>query len=513
VSDVANEIEVDNFACAGGASDGIEEATGRPIAHAINHNPKALAVHMANHPLTTHHCENIRNLNPLSRQLDPHLPVGLGWFSPDCTYHSKARGGKPFRDANRARRVRGLAGSVHWWMRTRRPRVVMLENVEEFAHWGPLLEDGKPDPRRRGKSFQRWHRIIENMGYRVDMRELVACDYGVPTSRKRLFVIARCDGEEIVFPEMTHGPGLRPYASAADCIDWSLPCPSIFSRPRELAEATKRRIARGVMRYCVNTPEPFIVGIDNKSNGARDVWAGDEPLRTITTENRFALVTPFMASMRGTEPSHIDRSARAIDEPLRTVSAGGTHHMLVTPFIVNTRNGEREGQAPRVRDIREPYPTITAQGSQGAVAMAFLARHYGGHENDGSSLWRPMHTITTKDHHSLVMAFLLKYYGTDQDPQLRAPLHTITTKDRFGLVMVRGEPHRIVDIGMRMLTPRELARATSFRDDYILNPEYQGKPLSKADQVWMIGNAVPPKLAQALVASNYTPRQKLRRAA
>jgi DNA (cytosine-5)-methyltransferase 1 len=223
-------------------------------------------------------------------------------------------------------------------------------------------------------------------------------------------------------------------------------------------------------------------------------------------------VTPFMATMRGTDDSHIDASARGLDEPLRTVSAGGTHHMLVAPFLVNTRNGERIGQAPRVRDIRDPFPTVTAQGSQGAIAMAFLARHYGGHENDGSSLRSPMFTITTKDHHSLVMAFLLKYYGTDQDPRLNQPLHTITTKDRFGLVMVRGEPHRIVDIGMRMLTPRELARATSFRDDYILDPEFEGRRLSKADQVWMIGNAVPPVMAKALVSANYWP-QRLREAA
>ena len=466
-----DEIEVDNFCCAGGASEGIEAATGRPIAHAINHNEKALAVHQANHPHTKHHRENIRNLNPLSPALDPQRPVGLGWFSPDCTYFSKARGDKPFRDPRRAMRVRGLAGSIHWWMRTRRPRVVMMENVEEFAHWGPLLENGKPCPKRRGQSFRRWHRIIENLGYQVDMRELVAADYGVPTSRKRLFVIARCDGEEIVFPAATHGTGLLPYATAADCIDWSDLGQSIFERVRPLAEATERRIFRGLVRYVLNNPQPFVVGIDNKSNGARDVWPINDPLRTVTTENRFALVTPMMVTMRGTEPSHIAASARNIREPLRTVSASGTHHALVT---------------------------------------AFIARHYGGHENDGSCLRRPMHTITTKDHHALVTAFLLKYYGTDQDPQLRAPLHTITTKDRFALVTVHGGPDRgeyyLADIRMRMFKSRELARATSFRDDYILNPEIDGRPLSNADQVWMIGNAVPPRLARALVTANYTPR-------
>lgn len=474
---MSSEIEIDSFACGGGASEGIEEATGRPVAHAINHNAKALAVHMANHPYTQHHQENIRNLNPLSPQLDPHLPVGLGWFSPDCTYHSRARGGKPFRDPNRARRVRCLADSVHWWMRTRRPRVVMLENVTEFADWGPLLESGKPDPVRRGQSFRRWHRIIENLGYQIDMRELVASDYGVPTSRKRLFVIARCDGEEIVFPERTHGPGLLPYRTAAECIDWSDLGQSIFERKRPLAEATERRIFRGLMRYVVNNPQPFVV------------------------------------TMRGTEPGHIDSSAASVHEPMRTISAGGQHHALVQPFFVNTRNGERVGQAPRVRDINEPYPTITAQGSQGALVTAFIARHYGGNENDGQSLLRPLHTITTKDHHALVTAFLLKYYGTEQAPELRAPLHTITTKDRFALVTVHGGPHRgeyyLADIRMRMFKPRELARATSFRDNYILDPQFEGKPLSQSDQVWMIGNAVPPWLARTLVSANYKPRQRM----
>lgn len=473
--DANNEIIVDNFACAGGASTGIEAAIGRPVDHAINHNAKALAVHMANHPHTKHWREDIRNLDP--RRVGPGQPVGLAWFSPDCTYFSPARGGKPFRDPRRAYRVRGLPGSVHWWIRTRRPRVICLENVREFSDWGPLLENGKPCSVRRGQSFRRWHRIIENMGYRVDMRELRASDYGVPTLRKRLFVVARCDGEEIVFPEATHGPGLNPYTTAADCIDWSDLGKSIFERSKPLVAATERRIFRGLMRHVINNPRPFIVGIDNKSNGGRDVWPLSDPLRTITTENRFALVTPVVMTMRGTDDAHIASSTRDLREPLRTVSAGGQHHALVT---------------------------------------AFIARHYGGHENDGQDLLKPLHTITTKDHHALVTAFLLKYYGTEQDPQLRAPLHTITTKDRFALVTVHGGPHRgeyyLADIRMRMFKPRELARATSFRDDYILNPEFDGKPLSQADQVWMIGNAVPPDLAEALVRANVVEQRRERAA-
>lgn len=460
------EIVVDNFAGGGGASLGIECALGRPVDYAINHDPEAIAMHRANHPHTEHFCESVWDVSP--RQIVRGRPMGLGWFSPDCTFHSKARGGKPFRERDPARRRRGLAWLVIPWIKAARPRVIMLENVEEFADWGPLLPDGKPCPLRRGLTFRRWHRQIENLGYRIDMRELRACDYGAPTTRKRLFVIARRDGGEIVFPEATHGPwaGAAPYRTAAECIDWSIPCPSIFERKRPLAEATLRRIARGVMRYVVNNSQPFIV------------------------------------TMRGTAPSHVDSSAASLDVPLRTVSARGTHHALVAPSLINTRNGEREGQAPRVRDIERPYATITAEGSQGALVAAFMARHYGGHENDGADLRIPFHTVTAKDHHALVAAFLLKYYGTDQDPRLEQPLDTVTTKHRFGLVTVRGEQYRIVDIGMRMLTPRELYRAQSFPDSYIIDPIVDGKPLTQTAQIRMCGNSVPPVVAEALVRAN-----------
>lgn len=507
--EVGTEIVVDNFACGGGASEGIEIALGRPVDIAINHNAKALAVHMANHPRTVHLREDIRDLDP--RRVGAGRPVGLGWFSPDCTYHSKARGGKPFRERDRARRIRGLAWTVVRWAKERRPRVIMLENVEEFADWGPLLEDGRPDPVRRGQTFRRWHRMLENVGYSVDMRELRACDYGAPTSRRRLFVIARCDGAEIVFPEASHGPwrGALPYRTAAECIDWSIPCPSIFTRQRPLAEATLRRIARGVMRYVIDSPRPFIVLLTH--HGERRPHPVDEPMPTITAAHRGELA-------------------------------------LVSPALVNTRNGEREGQDPRVRDILRPYPTITAQGSQGALVAAFLAKHYGDRgQRPGSRMDEPVDTITAQDHNALVAshivklkgtcrdgqpvdeplhtiqasgthygevrAFLLKYYGTDQDPRLERPLGTITTRDRFGLVTVHGESYAIVDIGMRMLTPRELARATSFRDSYILDPLYESKPLSKTDQVWMIGNAVPPVVAEALVRANMVDGQMQEQAA
>ena len=460
-----NELVVDNFAGGGGASTGIEAGLGRTIDYAINHDALALAMHRVKHPDTVHLQTSVWDVNPTT--LAAGRSIGLGWFSPDCTFHSKARGGKPFRDRDTARRRRGLAWLIPYWMKTVRPRVVMLENVEEFADWGPLLPDGKICPERRGMTFRRWHRQIENLGYQVDMRELRACDYGAPTTRKRLFVIARCDGEEIVFPEAMHGPGRLPYRTAAECIDWSIPCPSIFERKKPLAENTLRRIARGVMRYVVNNPRPFIVPVTHP-NDAR-VHGLDEPFRTVTGANRGELA-------------------------------------LVAPTLINTRNGERVGQAPRVRDVLEPYPTVTAAGSQGALVAAFLARHYGGHENDGSSMVAPMHTITTKDHHALVTAFLLKFYGTDQDPRLERPLDTVTTKHRFGLVTVHGQQYRIGDIGMRMLTPRELFRAQGFTDAYTiehgLGEDGEAIPLTKTAQVHMCGNSVCPPLAEALVRAN-----------
>lgn len=494
------EITVDNFAGGGGASWGIECGLGRPVDFAINHDAEAIAMHRVNHPHTKHFCESVWDVDP--RKLVGRNQVGLGWFSPDCTYHSKARGGKPFRDRDTARRRRGLAWLIPRWIKAVRPRVIMMENVEEFADWGPLLPSGIPDPAKRGLTFRRWHREIENLGYQIDMRELRACDYGAPTTRKRLFVIARHDGEEIVFPEYTHGRSARPYRTAAECIDWSIPCPSIFDRDRPLAEATMRRIARGVMRYVVNNPKPFLVTMRGTSEAHIDSSSNslDEPIGVISAQGtHHALVNPFVMPLT----HHGDRRSHLMNEPLPTITAAHRGELaLISPALINTRNGERVGQAPRVRDIQEPYPTVTAAGSQGALVAAFLARHYGGHENDGSSLELPMHTVTAKDHHSLVHAFLMKYYGTGGDQRMERPLDTVTTKDRFGLVTVHGEPYRIADIGMRMLAPRELYRAQSFPDSYIIDPEFEGKPLTKTSQVRMCGNSVPPVVAEALVRAN-----------
>jgi DNA (cytosine-5)-methyltransferase 1 len=485
---------VDSFAGGGGASTGIEMALGRSPDIAINHDAEAIAMHTANHSSTRHYIEDVWNVDP--REATGGKAVDLLWLSPDCKHFSKAKGGKP-----REKKIRGLAWLAVRWAKSVRPAVIMLENVEEFITWGPLLDDGMPCPERKGLTFRRFVASLTSLGYIVDWREMRACDFGAPTSRKRLFLVARCDGRPIVWPEPTHGPGRAPYRTAADCIDFNRPCPSIFGRKRELAEATKRRIARGVMRYVVNSPEPFIVTMRGTSEAHISASAGSirEPLRTASASgNHHALVMPFLTECANASAQRNFSAA----EPLRTQCAEikGGHFALVAPTLINTRNGERAGQAPRVHDIRQPAPTVTAQGSQGAVVAAFLARHYGGHENDGSDLRIPMHTVTAKDHHALVAAFLMKYYGADQDPRLDQPLHTITTLDRFALVTVRGEPYYITDIGMRMLDPEELKLAQGFPASYILNPPE--RPLTKKAQVRMIGNSVSPHPACALVSAN-----------
>lgn len=498
---------VDNFAGGGGASTGIEWALGRSPDFAINHDKYALAMHEANHPNTMHLQEDVWDVDPA--RLCAGRPVSLAWFSPDCTFHSRARGGKPFRDRDRAKRRRGLAWVVTRWARAVRPRVICLENVPEFEEWGPLLDDGMPDPDRRGFTYRRWRAQLENLGYVVESAPLVACDYGAPTSRRRLFVIARCDGRPIVWPEPTHGPGRLPYRTAAECIDWSVPCPSIFTRKRPLAAATLRRIARGIRRYVIDSASPFIIPMTHPRDAR--IHAIGEPFRTITGAHRGELA-------------------------------------LVAPALIQTSYGEREGQAPRALDIQAPLGTIVAGGVKHSLVAAFLARHYGGHENDGADFRKPISTITMRDHHSVVSshlvkfygtstqgipltdpmptitangrggghlaevrAFLMAYYGTDQDAQLRQPMPTVTTRDRFALVTVHGQDYVIADIGMRMLEARELFNGQSFNPDYIIDPVVElrrGKKLvldrlPKTRQIMCVGNSVPPRQAMAIVQAQF----------
>lgn len=440
---------VDLFAGGGGASTGIEWALGRSPDVAINHNPKALAMHVANHPRTQHLCGDVWHYAP--RDVTQGRPVELLHASPTCTHFSKAKGGA-LRDA----KIRSLAWVVVRWAKEARPRIITLENVEEFAGWGRLDAEGKPVPSRKGETFRRWVRALEKLGYVVEWRELRACDYGAPTTRKRLFLVARCDGERIVWPTPTHGPGrAHPYRSAAECIDWSLPCPSIFGRSKPLAEATLRRIARGVRKFVLDSAAPYVVP---------------------------------------------------------------TRSGFMSPSLIHQSNGERPGQAPRIYDITEPLRTVVAGGVKQALVSAFLAKHYGGNESPGIDVRGPLSTITTQDHHHLVevklgdrreevRAFLTKFYGTSTGQDLQLPLGTVTSGGwKHGLVMVHGQPYEIVDIGMRMLTPRELFRAQGFPESYAIDPVCDGKALSKTDQVSMCGNSVAPHIEAALLRANVSRR-------
>lgn len=547
-------IVVDNFAGGGGASTGIEAALGRPVAIAINHSRAAIAMHAANHPETRHYQEDIWTVDP--REAAAGRVVEVAWFSPDCTHFSRAKGGQP-----RSKEVRGLADVVIRWARAVKPRLILLENVEEFQTWGPLDENGYPIKSAEGSDFRAWLAALVDCGYQVEYRVLVAADYGAPTTRKRFFLVARCDGQPIVWPTPTHGRGReRGWRTASEVIDWSLPCPSIFGRKRPLADATMRRIAAGLRRYVIDSAAPFVVPLTH--HGQRRAHPMGEPLPTVTAANRgeLALVTPFLAKYHGGDERNLSRG-QGLDDALRTVDTEN-RFALVAPTLVTTGYGERDGQAPRVPGLHKPLGTVVTDQKH-ALVTAFLAKHYGGVV--GQDQRAPLGTVTAKDHHSLVQvqlefpmgdtaaasfvskfygtstgsgvdeplptvtagggkggghlaevrAFLVKYYGSDGDPQsqqqtLFNPLHTVTTKARFGLVTVHGQQYQIADIGMRMLAPHELFAAQGFPSDYVLDPLLDGKPLTKTQQIELAGNSVCPPAAFALVAAN---ARTLRRAA
>jgi DNA (cytosine-5)-methyltransferase 1 len=512
VLSIAASLVVDLFAGGGGASTGIEQAIGRHVDIAVNHDPEAISLHTANHPQTTHYTCDVFELDP--REIAPGQPIGLLWASPDCKHFSKAKGGKPV-----SKKIRGLAWVVVDWAKARRPSVICLENVEEFQTWGPLDENNLPDPARKGETFREFVAALQALGYVVEWRELRACDYGAPTIRKRLFLVARLDGMPIVWPEATHARPdslpvqarkLQPWRTAADCIDWSIPCPSIFTRARPLADATLRRVARGVERYVIGAAEPFIVPIAHY-DGTDRVHATSEPLRTIkasTKGGEFALAMPTLVQTGYGERA--GQAPRALDlgKPLGTV-VSGQKHALVAAFLAQHNN--HRGTVPSTgRPASAPISTITGKGAQQTLVTAHITKFRTG--STGHALDEPLHTITANGHVKrpggaaplgLVSAFLMKYYGTDQDPQLAAPLHTVTTKHRFALVTVQGVDYEIVDIGLRMLTPRELYRAQGFPESYAIDYRDDGQPLTKTAQVRMCGNSVCPPLARAIVAANY----------
>lgn len=618
---INGELIVDNFAGGGGASTGIEMATGISVDIAINHDPEAIKMHKANHPNTKHYCEDVWQVDPV-KACNGH-PVALAWFSPDCKHFSKAKGGKP-----KDKFIRGLAWVACRWAGLVRPRVIMLENVEEFKTWGPLNRSHRPIKAKQGVNFKKFVQQLTDLGYEVEYRELVAADYGAPTMRKRFFLVARCDGKPIVWPEPTHAPAnseavkaglLKPYVGAYTQLDFSLPCPSIFDTAEEikekygiravrpLAPKTMERIARGLKKFVIDNAEPFIVQVNHSGAKSDYCKSANEPLSTVTSKHGFGVAEPYLVQCK------YDNEAQDIEKPLGTVTTVGSHllveqklqvvgdgagfpidgmrypaycdpeemdkltfadtelekeiqEQLQAPFLgTNTTNhpggscedpihtittgnqqclisptliqyhSETSDKEVRGQAIENPIMTVDGSNRYGLVT-SFLHKYYdGGYTGAGDSVENPLPTITSWDHNSVcaatliqmnnncdgrditepiptitagdghfgeVRAFLIKYYGDATWQDIKAPLDTVTTKDRFGLVTIAGVDYQIVDIGLRMLEPKELYGCQGFPDDYIIDHDYTGKTYPRCEQVRRCGNAVCPPIPAALVRSN-----------
>ena len=580
---INGELVVDNFAGGGGASTGIELATGYSVDIAINHDPEAIKMHKVNHPNTKHYCENVWEVDPV-KACKGH-PVGLAWFSPDCKHFSKAKGGKPVE-----KNIRGLAWVVLKWAALVRPRVIMLENVEEFQTWGPCIpirdkDTGRvivsmvgrhdrekneprtrvadpgevvpvdrqifqPDPKRRGQTYKKWRKQLEALGYEIDTKELVAADYGAPTMRKRFFMIARCDGKPIVWPEPTHGPAdseevkaglLKPYVGAYTQLDFSLPCPSIFDTAEEikrkygiravrpLAQKTMDRIARGLKKFVLDNPEPFIIQCNH--GGERRQNDIKEPLPTITGKHGYGIVEPKIVPYMGTNTTN--HPGGNCKNPIHTITTGN-QQCLISPTLIQYHS-ETSKDEVRGQSIEDPIMTVDGSNRYGLVT-SFLHKYYdGGYTGAGDTVENPLPTVTSWDHNSLcavnliqmnnhcdgrdvkepiptitagdghfgeVRAFLIKYYGQGTGQDVKEPLDTVTSRDRFGLVTINGTDYKIVDIGLRMLEPKELYGCQGFPDDYIIDRDYTGKKYPRSEQVRRCGNAVCPPIPAALVKAN-----------
>lgn len=577
------EIIVDNFAGGGGVSTGTELATGRSVDIAINHDLEAIRMHKANHPNTKHYCESVWDVDPVKACNG--RPVGLAWFSPDCKHFSKAKGGKP-----KDKTIRGLAWVALRWAALVRPRVIMLENVEEFKTWGPLNRSRRPIKAKKGFTFRKFVQQLEELGYQVEFRELTAADYGTPTMRKRFFLIARCDGKPIAWPEPTYAPRdseavkeglLKPYVGAYTQIDFSLPCPSIFDSAAEikdkyglraqrpLAQKTMQRIARGLQKFVIENSEPFIVQVNHSGSDWHYTKSANEPLPVITGKHGFGIVEPYIVPIGYGENKNQLPRVHDVNEPLPTIVSSGKHyvcepymvqigqagftkdrskdvreplttivskneHCLIAPTLIQyhseTAAGEVRGQA-----LEEPVMTVDGSNRYGLVS-AFIQKYFdGGYKGAGADVEQPLPTVTAIDHNSLctahiiqmnnhcdgrditnpiptitagdghfgeVRAFLVKYYGDATGQDIKAPLDTITTHDRFGLVTIQGIDYAIVDIGLRMLEPKELYGCQGFPDDYIIDQDSDGKSYPRSEQVKRCGNAVCPPIPAALVRAN-----------
>lgn len=537
------ELIIDNFAGGGGASVGIELALGAPVDIAVNHDESAIAMHSVNHPYTEHFREDVFAIDP--EKVTGGRPVGIAWFSPDCKHFSRAKGGKPV-----SRNIRGLSWVILRWAMAGRtaPRVIFMENVPEIQTWGPLKEvDGelKPAPARAGETFNgfiamlttgidKTHpafaeaceflkfdqssaeagRLAAGLGYNVEHRELKACDYGAPTIRKRFYLIARRDGKPIEWPQPTHGKGkgLKPYRTAAECIDWSIPCSSIFGRKKPLAPNTLRRIARGLDKFVIKNPRPYIMS--NNTNNAPH--GTDEPLATVTTGNRNYLCT--------------------IDSPAMTVD-GSNRYAINAAYLSKYFSGEQQSGA----SLEEPAPTVTAIDHT-ALVTGSIVKYYSGAEQF-SALDEPLHTVTTKDRHGLAASHLGVFRKNTDGKDLNEPMPTLTTSaghmahiktyfekidggenlghwnevrellntyagytiadDEILIFEINGARYYIADIGLRMLKAHELMLAQGFPPDYVIDIEpYIGKPYSEAKQIARLGNAVCPPVATALIRAN-----------
>lgn len=577
-----DEIIVDNFAGGGGASTGIELATGRRVAIAINHDPDAIRMHRTNHPYTEHLQASVWDVDPVAECRG--RPVGLAWFSPDCKHFSKAKGA-----ALVDRKIRGLAWITLRWAAKVRPRVIILENVEEFQTWGPVRR-GKPVKKLAGTTFRKFISQLEALGYTVEFRELVAADYGAPTSRKRFYLIARCDGQPIVWPKPTHSKtgadGLPKWRSAAEIIDWSLPCPSVFASKAEimatyglkavrpLAKNTMRRIIRGVDKFTVRSGKPFIVQ-QKFQNAAQNI---EKPLTTVTAVGAHELCKPLLAPVTVTNTSN--SVGATVGEPMNTVrTGGGGGQMLVTPFLSECNHSGGGHIAP----VGDAYKTITARHTGGIVAPSLIQYHTEQTESvRASGLGTPIHTVDASNRYGLTCANLVEYYTGGRPLDVQAPMHTVTSHDREAVVAahvvkfkgdnvgtppseplqtvtasagkeracsggtfavcrahlakirsgddlghwpeirallneycgytlaedevllleISGALYYIADIGLRMLSPRELYNAMGFPPDYIIDRDYLGNEYKKSAQVARCGNAVCPPMATALVRAN-----------
>ena len=590
---LADELVIDLFAGGGGASTGIEQAIGRHVDIAVNHDPDAVGMHEMNHPQTKHYLCDVFEVDPLEAAQG--RAVGLLHASPDCTHHSQALGGQP-----RSRAIRALAWAVHKWVgklikQGLGPRVVTLENVKQMMLWSPLVAkrdkatgrvvrvDGSvaakgervpvneqwlvPCPKRTGRNWQHFIDGLRAMGATaIQWRVIVNADLGAHSTRERLYVVARFDGEPIEWPEQTHAKkpkaGQQKWKPAAGCIDWSIPGRSIFDRPKPLADATLRRIAFGMRKFVLDSPEPFIVPATHTdaSNRTRPL---SDPMPTVTAANRgeLMLLAPTMVPVTHSRDTAFDPR-----DPLRTITtAKGGETALAAATLVQMGYGEREGQAPRALDLDQPLGTVVAGGLKHGLASAFMVQANGGfNDTHARDLREPMSTVTTTgsqqqliaahltalrrhstgsdlrepaptvtaggEHHALVeyqlakeheagalrvAAFLMRYHGTGgQWADLRDPMTTVTTHDRLALVTVwlKGEPWVIVDITLRMLVPRELYNAQDFPPHYVIDRTSTGKLLTKTAQVRMCGNSVSPLPLRLIVSANYA-EQQLQRAA